>query len=197
MCIPGTIAVMTIFKRILNYSLSLVVLFNCCNAQNIAPDIAVFPANTATEIDNNIRSIFHDNKGNYWFGTNDAGVYRYDGKNLIQFTVNDGLSNNQVQSIREDKSGHIWFATGILGVSRFNGQTFTTYTTKENDDFEKEWKIRSDDLWFYAGGGVYRYSGDSLAYLPLPKTDLDFDALQNSPNRLSDRLRELWHAFIQ
>ena len=27
-------------------------------------------------LDPNIRSIFQDKKGNYWFGTNAAGVYR-------------------------------------------------------------------------------------------------------------------------
>ena len=55
------------------------------------------------KLDENIRSIFQDRKGNYWFGTNAAGVYRYDGKTLIQYTVNDGLSDNQILKIQEDE----------------------------------------------------------------------------------------------
>ena len=94
--------------------------------------ISIFNAEIVNEIDNNIRSIYQDKKGVYWFGTNGSGVYRYDGKTILQFTVKDGLANNQVQSIQEDLSGNIWFGTGLFGVSRFDGQTFTTYTSKEN-----------------------------------------------------------------
>ena len=35
-------------------------------------------------LDKNIRSIFQDKKGNFWFGTNGAGVYRYDWEKLQQ-----------------------------------------------------------------------------------------------------------------
>ena len=49
-----------------------------------------------TSLDKNIRSIFQDSKGNYWFGTNGAGVYRYDTKTLTQFTIKAGLADNQV-----------------------------------------------------------------------------------------------------
>lgn len=148
-----------------------------------------FETNTATEIDGNIRSIFQDKKGNYWFGTNGAGVFRYDGKTLIQFTEKDGLYNNQVQTIQEDQSGNIWFGTGLFGVSRFDGQNFTTLTNKENLQLNSsaihEWKIEANDLWFNAGGGVYHYTGNSLAYLPLAKTVTDSKLSKNTPYNLS------------
>jgi hypothetical protein len=48
-----------------------------------------------TSLEKNIRSIFQDSKGNYWFGTNGAGVYRYDTKTLTQFTIKAGLADNQ------------------------------------------------------------------------------------------------------
>lgn len=139
------------------------------------------------ELDDNIRSIFHDTKGNYWFGTNDAGVYRYDGKSLVQFTVKDGLSNNQVQSIQEDKDGNIWFGTGLFNVSRFDGKSFTTFTKKEEFPFmaedNHEWKLTQNDLWFYAGSGVYRYSDNSFVYLPLD--NIQNKETQSSPFNLS------------
>lgn len=139
------------------------------------------------ELDDNIRSIFHDTKGNYWFGTNDAGVYRYDGKSLVQFTVKDGLSNNQVQSIQEDKDGNIWFGTGLFNVSRFDRRSFTTFTKKEEFPFMAEdnhgWKLSQTDLWFYAGSGVYRYSDNSFVYLPLD--NIQNKETQSSPFNLS------------
>ena len=84
------------------------------------PGNTLFGANTSTEIDENIRSIFQDNNGIYWFGTNAAGVYRYDpkqpvGKTLTQFTEKNGLADNQIQSIQEDKTGNLWFGTGRFG----------------------------------------------------------------------------------
>lgn len=140
--------------------------------------------NTTARIDHNIRSIFQDKKGNYWFGTNATGVYRYDGKTVKQFTEKQGLSNNQIQSIQEDNSGNIWFATGLFGVSRFDGQIFTTFSNKENlqlnNGAASNWKMEPGNLWFYAGGGVYRYGNNSLAYLPL-----DPDNLEASPYNLS------------
>lgn len=175
-----------------------------CHGQNKGDyNISIFNGPTISKIDKNIRSIFQDKKGNYWFGTNGVGVYRYDpsaarrseslragGKTLIQFTEKDGLSNNQVQSIQEDKFGNIWFGTGLFGVSRFDpsaslsasGKSFTTLTNKENLQLNtnpvNEWEIEPNDLWFYAGGGVYRYNGTSIAYLPL-------DNSKSSPYNLS------------
>ena len=45
-----------------------------------------------------VRSILEDSKGNYWFGSWEEGVCRFDGKSLTYFTVNDGLSDNQIRS---------------------------------------------------------------------------------------------------
>ncbi|MFZ4550136.1 MAG: ligand-binding sensor domain-containing protein, partial [Bacteroidales bacterium] len=151
--------------------------------------INVLNAIAATQIDRNIRSIFQDKQGNYWFGTNGDGVYCYNGKTLNHFTVKDGLSNNQVQSIQEDNYGNIWFGTGMFGVSKFDGKVFTSYTKKENkqiaNDSYLDWKLESDDLWFYAGGGAFRYNGNSFGYLPLANPDLNPKPTDNSPYNLS------------
>ena len=145
--------------------------------------------NKAAGIDQNIRSIFLDSHRNYWFGTNGEGVYRWDGKNLIQFTEKDGLSNNQVQSIQEDQSGNLWFGTGLFGVSRFDGKGFTTFSTKErlqaSNHSGNEWAMTPDDLWFYAGGGVYRFNNNNIAYLTLGKEANASVGMQGSPYTLS------------
>lgn len=141
--------------------------------------------NIATKIDNNIRSIFQDAKGNYWFGTNDVGVYRYDGKTVLQFTEKDGLANNQIQTIQEDNSGNIWFGTGLFGVSRYNGQNFTTFTNTINNSSAIDWKIEPNDLWFYAGAGTYRLSNETLTYLLLDRNNYHTNDTKNSPYKLS------------
>lgn len=141
------------------------------------------------KIDKNIRSIFQDRKGDYWFGTNSNGVYRYDGKTLIQYTVSNGLSDNQVQSIQEDEFGNLWFGTGLFGVSKFDGNTFTTFSQNEilllNNETNNSLKPEPNSLWFYAGGGAFFYQDNKLTYLPIGKTDADIKNSQNSIKNLS------------
>jgi ligand-binding sensor domain-containing protein len=141
----------------------------------------------SAKLDKNIRSIFQDRNGNYWFGTNSNGVYRYDGKNLIQYTVTDGLSDNQIQSIQEDELGNLWFGTGLFGVSKFDGQTFTTFSHNEMLllTTETENKPKPNSLWFYAGGGAFFYQDNKLTYLPIGKTETDIKNSQNSSKNLS------------
>jgi ligand-binding sensor domain-containing protein len=154
-----------------------------------SPQMNAFNLTPFTTIDRNIRSIFQDKSGTYWFGTNAAGVYRYDKKSLTRFTVKDGLADNQVQSIQQDGQGTIWFGTGAFGVSKFDGSQFTTCTTnntlKITSGTDKDWQSKTSDLWFYAGGGVLRYSDPSLAYLPLDPSALHSTPQPNAPFTLS------------
>lgn len=136
------------------------------------PPPSVYSSN-ATRVDKNIRSIYQDKKGVYWFGTNGAGVFRYDKKSLVQYTVKDGLADNQVVHIQEDEAGNIWFESAAFGISKFDGVHCTTYTRPPNITvgMAYDWATEPGDLWFYAGGGVFRYrSSTALVYLPLPST---------------------------
>jgi ligand-binding sensor domain-containing protein len=140
---------------------------------------------TINAIDKNIRSVFQDRNGNYWFGTNGSGVYLYKEKTVTQFTVNDGLSDNQINTIQEDELGNIWFGTGVFGISKFDGTKFTVYSNKVKltEGTEIDWKSKKNDLWFYAGGGVFRYSNSSIDYLPFEPSSLT--AQINPPFSLS------------
>ncbi len=127
---------------------------------------------TVHGIDKNIRSIFQDRNGNYWFGTNGAGVYRYHAKMLTHYTVQDGLPDNQVINIQEDDFGNIWFGTGQFGIGRYDGSKFTTYTNevKITGGTITDWNSKNNSLWFYGGNGAFRYNHPSLEYLPLDKS---------------------------
>ena len=56
---------------------------------------------------NGVDCSLQDKAGNLWFGIAGEGVYRFDGKLFMQFTVKDGLNHNNVWSICEDKIGNI------------------------------------------------------------------------------------------
>ncbi|HYG50867.1 MAG TPA: two-component regulator propeller domain-containing protein [Flavobacteriales bacterium] len=147
-----------------------------------------FELNGVSELDKGVLCMLQDKNNNYWFGTN-AGVYRYDGKKLVCFTQKDGLFQDQVLTLHEDPFGNIWFGTGGCGVTRFDGKTFTTLTKTDgmqpDDDWYKNWKTEPNDLWFYAGGGAYRYSNNSFMYLPLPQAETHSDYFPGLSNQLS------------
>ena len=121
---------------------------------------------------------FLDSEGVLWFGSNGGGVYRYDGTLFVNFTEEDGLSNNQVCSITEDKQGNLWFGTA-KGLCRYDRKTFTTIAIPQSDTstvwLDKAYPIvnpnqvmsilqdRNGIFWIGTNGaGVYRYDGTTF-----------------------------------
>ena len=121
-------------------------------------------------LDNQIWKIFQDSKGKYWFGSNGRGVYSLDGNELKLFTTTDGLVNDSIRGIQEDKDGNIYIETPG-GISKFDGKQFTTIKAIKSS--YNQWKLHANDLWFgYNADDLYRYDGDSLFELKLPRQDL-------------------------
>lgn len=123
------------------------------------------------ELDKSIFHIFQAKDSVYWFGSDGQGVYSFDGKQLIRFTTEHGLSSDRIRSIQEDRWGNIFVSGEGGGVSRFDGRTFSRLTAL--DPSESEWKTGPDDLWFPGGqdsGVVHRWDGTSLHRLAFPET---------------------------
>ncbi len=77
------------------------------------------------------KKAIEDKKGNVWFVTDGNGIYRYDGRKLVSFTMDDGLAGNRVSSVAENRSGNLWFGTrendkpdskGVGGLSMYSGE---------------------------------------------------------------------------
>ncbi|HMP59596.1 MAG TPA: hypothetical protein PKD86_09605 [Gemmatales bacterium] len=142
---------------------------------------AVAKGEIVSELDPAIWRVHQANNGDYWFGSQNRGVYRYDGKTLVNFTTKDGLSYDPVGGIQEDKAGNIYFATAtddgsgrrVQGVSRYDGKAFSALNVPEKAAPADAWKLQPDDLWFGGGGDtgtVFRYDGKTLHRLALPRT---------------------------
>ena len=127
---------------------------------------------TVSELDAKIWYVFQDTKGHYWFGSNGKGIYHLDGKVLKQITTEDGLLHNTIRGIQEDKNGNIFIETP-KGISKFDGKSFTTLKVEKSSN--NQWKLEPNDLWFACNGNandVYRFDGENLHELQLPKKDL-------------------------
>lgn len=138
-----------------------------------------------TKLDSAIWHVFQASNNDYWFGSRDQGVFRYDGKDLVRFTTKDGLSDNNLGlgGIQEDKFGNIYFNTAT-GISRFDGESFATLEIAESSSVTSEWKLQPDDLWFQGtqnAGVLYRYDGKLLYRLAFPKTKAGDDHYRQMP----------------
>ncbi|MFT5732289.1 MAG: hypothetical protein ACJAZN_000277 [Planctomycetota bacterium] len=164
--------------------LSLAAAFSACpSVQDPAPEAspptsqpAVAPlGKVVEEIDPRIWEIYQARGGDYWFGSNGNGVYRYDGKKLIQYTEADGLSGHQVHDIQEDSKGNLFFAT-YGGVSLFDGQKFTTLELVETNPADDKWELNPDDVWIVFSPSDYgpcRFDGENLYHLKLSKSPVE------------------------
>ncbi len=123
---------------------------------------------TVNQLGKSIMVIHQDQNNNYWFGSWDTGVYKYDGETLINYTTADGLANNRIDAIDEDTSGNLYFTSchPYSTIVQFNGKGFTTLESTPS----KDWRLQSTDLWFkhaYRNEKVYRYDGTILHELNL------------------------------
>ncbi|HMG14141.1 MAG TPA: two-component regulator propeller domain-containing protein, partial [Saprospiraceae bacterium] len=137
---------------------------------------------TVTSLSNAIMIIYQDKKNSFWFGSRGQGVFKYNGKYILQYTVKHGLVSNDIWGIQEDKFGNIYLDTQD-GVSKYDGKKFSTLTVNNNAD--NEWKSEPDDLWFKGNwniNGPYRFDGKSLHHLEFPKNKLADELQAKFPN---------------
>jgi ligand-binding sensor domain-containing protein len=81
-------------------------------------------------------AIFKDRTGNIWFDGGErlnsiesiAGIWRYDGKEFVNFSTKDGMGKYSVWNMLEDKNGQLWIGTRNCGLYRYDGKTFETFS---------------------------------------------------------------------
>ena len=160
-------------KLSIHLFLSILTLLTSCNGQTTKQQVKtenIVKGDTVTELGSSIMVVYQDNKNVYWFGSWETGVYKYDGKELVNYTTKHGLLNNRIDEIKEDQLGNIYFASAntTSAISKFNGKTFTTLTAVPSEN----WKLEPTDMWFkYSYGNtrkVYRYDGITLFELQFP-----------------------------
>ena len=77
--------------------------------------------NAAANMLSRVWSIGQDIEGNMWFGTAESGLWKYDGHELTNYTMEDGLPSNFVETIYRDRTGKMWFCSGMNS----NGKLYT------------------------------------------------------------------------
>jgi ligand-binding sensor domain-containing protein len=160
-----------------------------CNGQISAPNFGIATgsklishADTVIELGANIMVIYHDTKGNHWFGSWQSGLYKYDGASTIHYTEQSGLPDNRVEEIQEDRQGTIYINTR-KGLCRVNDQGIALIPISSSD--ENDWQLNPNDMWFKDlehEAHVYRFDGIHLHRLKLPGMSLGDEYVQLHPN---------------
>ncbi len=99
------------------------------------------------EQDYTVRSVFEDDLGNLWLGTQAAGVFKYDGEKYTHYLSN-GLNRGTNSSIIQDKEGLIWIGNNVTGLVNYDGESFSNYlikgiVKKNNKDVEETISVSS------------------------------------------------------
>ncbi|MBK8635713.1 MAG: hypothetical protein IPN72_20000 [Saprospiraceae bacterium] len=132
-----------------------------------------------------VRSMYQDQKGNYWFGTNTNGIIRYNGQYLEQMPIVQNDMGVSVRAIVEDKMGNIWFGTSS-GLVKYDGAKFTAFSTDLGLQNEEIWGLFLDSkglIWVGSIGGLSQFDGKKFNPVSLP-----ISSVENPQHMLSDKL---------
>lgn len=115
-----------------------------------------------------ITSIIEDEAGDLWLGTDGYGICKYDGKNFVYFTTDDGLCDNTIGDLMVDQNNNIWIGTFWGGVSKFDGKKFINYTQEgviSGVEAGAFYEDSNGDVWFgVENNGVYKYDGNTFSH---------------------------------
>lgn len=126
------------------------------------------PKNPKSLINNKVRAIFEDSKGNFWIGTGGDGLHTmnresgeftrhtYDPANpnkLSRPPVNEDA--DRITFINEDSEGHIWIGTDQNGINRYNPrtQTMTHFGEIVDNSVWSMYKSKDDQIWISTNRG--------------------------------------------
>jgi len=73
-------------------------------------------------------SSIKDDNGDLWMASFGAGVWRYDGKKVIQYPVHDNGRPVTLFSIYKDNQGDLWLGSHEAGAYKFNGKSFEKFS---------------------------------------------------------------------
>lgn len=119
-----------------------------------------------------------DSRGDVWIGTDVAGVYRYDGKEMRHYGVDHGFDGIRVTCVHEDKKGKIWMGTEAMSnkvqsVSYFESGAIHHLQAAEMCPVKSVNTIASDkkgNVWFAGeNGALYTYNGRNFTSINTQK----------------------------
>jgi signal transduction histidine kinase/ligand-binding sensor domain-containing protein len=103
---------------------------------------------------------YADNEGNYWFSTNNSGLFRARRQAVTPFGKAQGLNFSEIYPLLESRDGSLWIGAYGEGVFRLKDGAFTQYPAPKNRGFDSFggfvsslYEDRAGQLWV---NGIWR-----------------------------------------
>ncbi|MBU6400102.1 MAG: hypothetical protein KGS61_07270 [Verrucomicrobia bacterium] len=145
-----------------------------------------------------ITCLLEDQEGTIWVGSDD-GLFRLRRRQLLSYTMRDGLVNNQVWSVCAGPDGVIWAGT-TTGVSRFEAGAFSTITPPYRSDHgvvQSQVRAiladRTGDLWVGTKDGPLQWHAGTWTRRTPDRPDCRFEV----SCLYQDRSNAIWIATSQ
>jgi len=156
----------------------------------------IYLGDTVSSIGKDICDLLQDKKGVYWFASNGQGIYRYDGRILVNYKSKHGLVSDFVTQIQEDINGVLWISTRD-GICSFNGNEFSKKINLPNSTFLNKLSYKNGGLFFNYLNNMSFYDGKTFTQFSIkPSSYQESSNNMNRPYRvyssLVDKDGKIW-----
>ena len=133
-------------------------------------------------LNNDAIVIQEDKENNVWVGTQWNGLFKYDGKNWIEFdTSNSEITSNNIYDMKFDSDGNLWMATGN-GLVKFDGSNWIVFNTANSGLLQNEiLSIEIDEkgiIWLgFFNYGLMKFDGINWKKYNLSNSILPLNAV--------------------
>lgn len=123
---------------------------------------------------NYVCTVVQDRRGDFWIGSSDGGVSRYDGKSFTTHLRNKEFSESmgwgRFMAVHLDAAGNVWFGAAgpVRGAYRFDGKEFRLFSKQDglgDGHIPSISEDRAGGIWFGTTAGVYRFDGTAFTNL--------------------------------
>jgi signal transduction histidine kinase/ligand-binding sensor domain-containing protein len=120
------------------------------------------------EIPKSVRSLYFDDTGDVWIGSNNEGLLRLS-KNTITKIHHPALDNITVLDIDKDKQNNLWLATDGNGVICYDGKNFKHITDSDGlpSNSINTLKVVEDEIFIGTTNGLVRLKNNQLTAVNL------------------------------
>lgn len=142
-----------------------------------------------------VYSMLEDDRGFIWIGTLGGGVSRYDGRNFLHFTQENGLSHNVVKCMLQDSRENLWIGTLGGGLNLYDGNKFTHFTAEEglaNTYILSLLEDKSGNIWVGTDDGVFILRENESGFELSSFANMKDMAFLNMLSMMEDREGNIW-----
>ena len=117
-----------------------------------------------------VTAVLQDHENNYWFSTLGHGVFFIPSRDVISYTVDEGLADKTVYSIAEDRKGNIWMGMDNHLFSILKDNQLINGRVRSKDPIIRKRTtnimMHSDgSVWLAGDGGVFRINEGDTAVI--------------------------------